>query len=106
MEIRPEMQIFPLRLVSEERAEKFISDIKSLQKVTKVDYKGFLSHDKKDFKVGWIWVEFENKNHTVEEKIEEICKQNLPFGYTIKKGRFTKYRATTADYIKGLNKEE
>ncbi|MHC1599082.1 MAG: methyl-coenzyme M reductase operon protein D [Candidatus Methanofastidiosia archaeon] len=106
MNIKPEVQIFPLRLLSEERAKNLLDTLSKVDGVTKMEYKGFNSKDKEDFRVGWIWIEMESDEESIIDGIKEICNEILPFGYDIKTGRFTKYKATTADYLRGLVKEE
>lgn len=106
MDYKPEIQIFPMRLLSEKTARPLIDEISGLECVSKVDYKGFNSKDGLDFRVGWIWVEFNIDDEKVIEEVSDICTKYLPFGYDLKKGRFTKYRATTSDYLRGTVKEE
>jgi len=105
-DINPEVQIFPLRLVSEDRAKALLADLNTIDNVKKTEYKGFLSQDKSVFKVGWIWVELATEDESVLGEIKDVCDRQLPFGYDIQRGRFTKYRATTADYLRGSVKEE
>lgn len=106
MDIKPEIQIFPMRLLSEKTALPLIDRINNIESVTKVEYKGFNSQDREDFRIGWIWVELSSEDEAAVEAIKGICTEHLPFGYDIKIGRFTKYRATTSDYLRGHVKEE
>ena len=54
--------------------------------------------------VGDFYIELEVENedmlNAAVEKIDSICKEVIPFGYTIDIGRYSKYRPTLTDYKK------
>lgn len=106
MKVKPELQIFPLRLMSDRTAKPMIDEIEKLVFVSKVGTRGFSSRDGVEYKVGWIWIEMDSDSDVNIESIEKICQNYIKFGYEIQRGRFTKYRVTTSDYLKGLVKEE
>jgi methyl-coenzyme M reductase subunit D len=96
-EIRPEIQIFPYRLMSEERAQKLVEVLYGVEGVSNISFNG------PGNMVGWLWVELLEMNGDGVETVSEICEvctRYLPFGYEIQVGRFTKYRPTIADYLK------
>ena len=55
-------------------------------------------------RVGDFYIELEVENedmlNAAVEKIDSICKEVIPFGYTIDIGRYSKYRPTLTDYKK------
>lgn len=106
MKAKPELQVFPLRLLSEKTVKPMIDELEALDYVSQVNCRGFSTVDNEEYKVGWIWIEIESDEDDKIKGIEEICIRYIPFGYDIQKGRFTKYRVTTSDYLRGQVKEE
>jgi methyl-coenzyme M reductase subunit D len=53
--------------------------------------------------VGRVFVEVDDIDNVqyVTEKLEEICEEVLPFGFTMEIGRYSKFKPTVSDYAKG-----
>jgi len=105
LKIRPEIQIFPFKLISKETADKITDELTRFDFVTNVSVHGpsISSNENENYMVGWIWIEVEDNNEDVQKIIKDVCDEFMPFGYTIEVGRFTKYKKGVSDYIKGLN---
>ncbi|HPR42480.1 MAG TPA: methyl-coenzyme M reductase operon protein D [Candidatus Methanofastidiosa archaeon] len=106
MKAKPELQIFPLRLMSERTIKPMVDELEALEYVSNIGCRGFSTTDNEEYKVGWIWIEIESDEEEIVSQIEDICDRYLSFGYDLQKGRFTKYRVTTSDHLRGLVKEE
>jgi methyl coenzyme M reductase subunit D len=106
MNVKPELQIFPMRLMSDKTIKPMVDELEALNYVSNVGCKGFSTIDNEEYKVGWIWIEIDSDKEEKIAEIKDICSRYIPFGYDIQKGRFTKYRVTTSDHLRGLVKEE
>lgn len=102
MEIKPEVRVFPNRLISEATAGKIFDALREIGNISNVEYKGFTAHNNEDFRVGWIWVEMETDDEETIAAIKAACDTHLPFGYDFKRGRFTKYKSTTSDHLRAI----
>ena len=126
----PEILIFPSRLLSAETTEKLLNKIYDLPHVRQVNLSGeglpakilqgpatgqTSDHEERrvikvkgkeyqmTLQVGRVFVEIDDIDNLQEslDKIEEICKDTLPFGFSLEVGRYSKYKPTVTDYKKG-----
>lgn len=102
MEVKPEVRVFPNRLISEATAGKLFDDLRDIANISNVEYKGFTAKDNEDYRVGWIWIEMETEDETTIAAIKAACDTHFPFGYDISRGRFSKFRSTTSDHLRAL----
>ena len=102
MEIKPEVRVFPNRLISEATAGKLFDALREIGNITNVEYKGFTASKNEDFRVVWIWIEMETDDDATIAAIEAACDIYFPFGYDLKRGRFSKYRSTTSDHLRAI----
>jgi methyl-coenzyme M reductase subunit D len=127
----PEIMIFPKRLLSAETTEKLLNRIHGLDHVRQINLHGEnlpvtvnygpgkghkvdhpqrklieVKGEKMELKVqvGRVFVEVEDIDFVeeVSDEIERICDEILPFGYYLKVGRYSKFRPTVSDYIRGM----
>jgi len=127
----PEIMIFPKRLLSASTTEKLLNRIHDLDHVRQINLHGenlpvtvnygpgkghSVDHpqrkvidvkgDKMELKVqvGRIFVEVDDIDNVeeVSKEIEKICDEILPFGYFLEVGRYSKFRPTVSDYLRGL----
>jgi methyl-coenzyme M reductase subunit D len=125
----PEILIFPARLLKAETTEKLLNAVYEVPHVRHVTVSGeslpeILSSgegkglpnehpERRKIKVkgseielrllvGRIFVEVEDVDfvNDVEAKVEEICKELLPFGFSLEVGRYSKFKPTVTDYKK------
>ncbi len=129
----PEILIFPTRLLSAERTEKLLNELYKIEHVQYVTISGEglpavikagpgsgmpVDHPERKvitvrgekvelcLQVGRIFVEVDDMDNVqgVLEKTEEICKELLPFGFSLEVGRFSKWKPTVADYKRELKR--
>jgi methyl-coenzyme M reductase subunit D len=127
----PEIMIFPKRLLSAVTTEKILNKIQCLNHVRQINLhgenlpvtvnygpgKGYrvdhpqrkvidVKGDKMELnvQVGRIFVEVDDIDNVEEviNEIERICNEILPFGYHLEVGRYSKFRPTLSDYLRGL----
>lgn len=125
----PEILIFPARLLKAETTEKLLNSVYEVPHVRHVtvsgeslpaklscgEGKGLVNEhlDRKSIMVkgsevelrllvGRIFVEIEDMEYVdaAMKKIEEICKELLPFGFSLEVGRYSKFKPTVTDYKK------
>lgn len=125
----PEILIFPARLLKAETTEKLLNSVYEVPHVRHVTVSGESLPEKLNsgegrglpnvhlerrsimvkgsevelrLLVGRIFVEIEDMEYVDEamEKIEEICKELLPFGFSLEVGRYSKFKPTVTDYKK------
>jgi len=125
----PEILIFPARLLKAETTEKLLNSVYEVPHVRHVTVSGeslpdvLGSGEGKGLKnehtekktimvkgsevelkllVGRLFVELEDVEYIDEAtaKIEEICKELLPFGFNLEVGRYNKFKPTVTDYKK------
>jgi len=126
----PEIMIMPNRLLSADTTEKVLNRIYKVKHVRQVTCQGEnlpkkltlgpgagldVNHpERKKIKVagketelfvqvGRIFVEVDDIDNvkSVTEKVEKICEELLPFGFTLEIGRYSKFKPTVTDYAKG-----
>ncbi|MHA1263654.1 MAG: methyl-coenzyme M reductase operon protein D [Candidatus Helarchaeota archaeon] len=111
----PEVVIFPNRLCSDETVAKFLMELKKIDGITKVIMHGPRTYDliKRvikvgksqelilDIQVGKFFIEIDQPE--VVLPIREAADKCFTFGYRIGAGRFTKYRKTTMDDVRGYS---
>ncbi|MGY0288718.1 MAG: methyl-coenzyme M reductase operon protein D [Thermoproteota archaeon] len=106
-----DVEIFPNRLLSAKTAEKLLNAIEELEDVQEIVVHGpSLGRERREIislhgkevelrvAVGRIIMRTNNPNSLVE-KVREICDELLPFGYSIRVGKFLKDRPTIHDSI-------
>ncbi len=126
----PEILVLPSRLLSASTTEKLLNKIYQVPHVRQVNISGeglpakvsmgpaegnTIDHEQRRIikvngketqltvQVGRIHVEIDDIDNlqTALEQIETICKEVLTFGFDLEVGRYSKYRPTVTDYIKG-----
>jgi len=129
----PEIQIFPERLLLASTTEKLLNRLYDVKNVRQINVQGEglpavikagpatggpVNHpERKKIKVkgkeieltvqvGRIFVEISDIDLVPQalKDIEEVCKEVLPFGFTLEVGRYNKFKPTTSDYKRGLVK--
>lgn len=129
----PEIQIFPERLLSASTTEKLLNKLYTVKNVRQINVQGEglpsimkagpgtggpVNHPERRMikvrgedieltvQVGRIFVEICDIDFVPQalKEVEEICKELLPFNFTLEVGRYNKFQATTSDYKKGLVK--
>ncbi|MCE5296309.1 MAG: methyl-coenzyme M reductase operon protein D [Euryarchaeota archaeon] len=125
----PEILIFPARLLRAETTEKLLNRVYEVPHVRHVTVSGeslpekLSSGEGKGLKnehsekkkitvkgsevdlrllVGRVFVELEDVEYIDDStaRIEEICKEILPFGFSLEVGRYSKFKPTVTDYKK------
>jgi len=95
---KPEVEIFPYRLPSDETVSKFLNGLREIKGVLRVMmhgpsvyYRRYIEVGGKKIvlriQVGKFWVEMESLEEL--EAIRELCKRVFPYGFELKVGRFT-----------------
>ncbi|MCC7569642.1 MAG: methyl-coenzyme M reductase operon protein D [Candidatus Methanofastidiosa archaeon] len=102
MDVKPELRVFPNRLISEATAGRFFDLLRNVPNIVNVEYKGFTAHNNEDYRIGWIWVEMETEDEETVAAVSAVCDTVFPFGYDITRGRFSKTRPTTGDHLRAL----
>ncbi len=129
----PEIQIFPERLLSASTTEALLNKLYTVKNVRQINIQGEglpsimkagpgtggpVNHPERrmikvrgedielTIQVGRIFVEICDIDFVPQamKEVEEICKELLPFNFTLEVGRYNKFQATTSDYKKGLVK--
>lgn len=129
----PEIQIFPERLLSASTTEALLNKLYTVKNVRQINVQGEglpsimkagpgtggpVNHPERrmikvrgedielTIQVGRIFVEICDIDFVPQamKEVEEICKELLPFNFTLEVGRYNKFQATTSDYKKGLVK--
>jgi len=107
---KPEIEIFPHRLPSDETVANFLLKVRKMRGITQVTLFGPRVYYEKIIKVSGkvvplriqvarFWIEVEGID--VLEKLKDICDETFPYGFSIKVGRFTKYLETVGDRLRG-----
>lgn len=118
---KPEVEIFPFRLPSDETVAKFLSKIQKMKGITQITLCGPRTYYEKKINVAGkiiplrvqvskFWVELEEFSEV--KKLKEICKETFPYGFNVKIGRFSVYHEIDkarktfpiirVDYLKSL----
>ncbi len=126
----PEILIFPTRLLSAERSEKLLNALYEVKHVRHITISGEglpavvragpatgqpVNHPERKvitvrgekvelcLQVGRIFVEVDDIDNVQEvlEKVEKVCEELLPFGFSLEVGRFSKWKPTVTDFKKG-----
>jgi len=129
----PEIQIFPERLLSASTTEVLLNKLYTVKNVRQINVQGEglpaimkagpgtggpVNHpERKKIKVkgedveltiqvGRIFVEICDIDFVPQalKDGEAVCKELLPFSFTLEVGRYNKFKTTTSDYKKGLVK--
>ena len=127
----PEIMIFPDRLLFAETTEKLLNRIYELKHIRQVNIHGEylppivksgpgtghkVDHPQRRMievngepfeihvQVGRILVEIDDIDNVQEviDEIGSICEEVLPFGFNLEVGRYSKFKPTVTDYLKGL----
>lgn len=127
----PEIMIFPKRLLNAETTERLLNRIHGLKHVRQINLHGEnlpvtvnygpgkghkvdhpqrrvieVSGEKMELRiqVGRIFVEVDDIDNVqeVSDEIERICEEILPFDFYLEVGRYSKFRPTVTDYLRGL----
>jgi len=129
----PEIKIFPERLLLADTTEVLLNKLYAVKNVRQINVQGEglptvmkagpgtggpVNHpERKMIKVkgedleltvlvGNIFVEIRDIDFVPQalKDIEEVCKEVLPFSFTLEVGRYSKFKRTVSDYQKGLVK--
>ena len=129
----PEIQIFPERLLSASTTEVLLNKLYTVKNVRQINVQGEglpaimkagpgtggpVNHpERKKIKVkgedveltiqvGRIFVEICDIDFVPQalKDVEAVCKELLPFNFTLEVGRYNKFKPTTSDFKKGLVK--
>jgi methyl-coenzyme M reductase subunit D len=129
----PEIKIFPERLLLADTTEVLLNKLYTVKNVRQINVQGEglpavmkagpgtggpVNHpERKMIKVkgedleltvlvGNIFVEIRDIDFVPQalKDIEEVCKEVLPFSFTLEVGRYSKFKRTVSDYQKGLVK--
>jgi methyl-coenzyme M reductase subunit D len=129
----PEIKIFPERLLLADTTEVLLNKLYAVKNVRQINVQGEglpavmkagpgtggpVNHpERKVIKVkgedleltvlvGNIFVEIRDIDFVPQalKDIEEVCKEVLPFSFTLEVGRYSKFKRTVSDYQKGLVK--
>ena len=98
---KPEVEVFPYRLPSDETISKFLNLLREMRGVSRVMmhgpsifYRRTIQVGGKEIvlriQVGKFWVEMEDLEQV--EALREICQQVFPYGFELKVGRFTRMK--------------
>lgn len=96
--LRPEVEIFPHRLPSEETVAKFLLKVRGVRGVVQITMNGpRIYYEKKinvagkiiplKIQVARFWIELESFGGL--DKLKDICNETFPYGFSTKIGRFT-----------------
>lgn len=126
----PEILIFPSRLLKADTTEKLLNKIYDVPHVRQVNISGEslpavlgsgpgtglpVDHPERRvitvkgkkvelrLLVGRVFVEIDDIDHVQQalEEIDRICTDLLPFGFNLEVGRYSKFKPTVTDYMKG-----
>ncbi|MHA1378769.1 MAG: methyl-coenzyme M reductase operon protein D [Candidatus Helarchaeota archaeon] len=109
---RAEVMIFPNRLLANHHVEEFLEKIKSVEGITQIMMTGPRIYETSTIKVGSKEIPIKiqvgkliMEIETIEliKDIREICDGCFRFGYRIGVGRYTKWRETTMDSVRGYS---
>ena len=109
---RAEVLIFPNRLLAIQHVEEFLEKIKTIEGITKITMSGPRIYEQATIKVGSKEIPLKvqvgkliMEIETVDliKNIREICDESFKFGYRIGVGRYTKWRETTMDSVRGYS---
>ncbi|HUV24246.1 MAG TPA: methyl-coenzyme M reductase operon protein D [Methanomassiliicoccales archaeon] len=127
----PEIMIFPKRLLNADTTEKLLNRIHGLKHVRQINLHGEslpvvvnygpgkghkvdhpqrrvieVKGEKMELRVqvGRIFVEVDDIDYVqeVSEEIERICEETLPFDFYLEVGRYSKFKPSLTDYLRGL----
>ncbi|MCS7140309.1 MAG: methyl-coenzyme M reductase operon protein D [Candidatus Nezhaarchaeota archaeon] len=100
--LKEQIEIFPSRILGEETTKKLTKKISSIEGVLQA-----IPHVLRYVDGGTVTTRIiVTLDGTIPvdkvfKKIDEVCKQILPFGYTMRRGVFIKPRPTVSDYLRG-----
>lgn len=107
-----EILIFPNRLLAEHHVEEFLEKIKSVEGISKIMLTGPRIYENSSIKIGTKTIPLKVQVGKVIIQIEsvdlikdirEVCDNCFKFGYRIGVGRYTKWRETTMDSVRGYS---
>lgn len=121
---KPQLEIFPERLLNIETAQKLLDELNELKGITRMVVFGpSLPKDNPEdllkgkfnvretkylnikgekieltVQVGRIWLEIEEPG--VKDKVREACEKILPFSFELNEGLYIRTRKTITDYVR------
>lgn len=107
---KEEVEIFPFRILGAKTTEKLLGRISEIEEVEGVIIQGprvksdakekiVVKGEEMELSVAVSRLILRSKNaEKLVEKLEAVCKELLPFGYSIRIGKFTKDYPTLHDY--------
>jgi methyl coenzyme M reductase subunit D len=109
---RAEVLIFPNRLLANHHVEEFLEKIKTIEGITQIMLTGPRIYEPSTIKigskeipikvqVGKLIIEIETVD--LIQNIREVCDDCFKFGYRIGVGRYSKWRETTMDSVRGYS---
>lgn len=99
--LREQIEVFPYRVLSERTTKKLLTRIRRIEGVLDA-IPQVLKYDDGETITKRIIVALDGSSpiDAVFKKIDEICKELLPFGYMLRTGVFIKPRPTVSDYLR------
>ncbi|MDH5815501.1 MAG: methyl-coenzyme M reductase operon protein D [Candidatus Nezhaarchaeota archaeon] len=100
--LEKQIEVFPYRVLSERTTKKLLRRISKIKGVLEA-IPHVLRYEDGETVTKRIIVAL-NGTSPIEEvfkKIDDVCKELLPFGYMIRSGVFIKPRPTVSDYLRG-----
>ncbi|MDI9620173.1 MAG: methyl-coenzyme M reductase operon protein D [Candidatus Nezhaarchaeota archaeon] len=100
--LKEQIEIFPYRILSERTTEVLLKKISKLDGIVEA-IPQVLRYEDGETVTKRIIVALNGTVPTdkVLNKLDEICKNMLPFGYMLRTGVFIKPRPTVSDYLRG-----
>jgi len=109
---RAEVLIFPNRLLAEHHVEEFLDKIKFVDGITRIMLTGPRIYEQSKIRVGSKDIPLkiqvgklimEIETIDLIKDIRKVCDDCFRFGYRIGVGRYTKWRETTMDSVRGYS---
>ncbi|RLF08181.1 MAG: hypothetical protein DRJ60_00985 [Thermoprotei archaeon] len=99
--LREQIEVFPYRILSEKTTEKLLKKISKIEGVLQA-IPQVLRYEDGETVTKRIIVALDGTApiEKVLKKIDEVCKDLLPFGYMLRTGVFIKPRPTVSDYLR------
>lgn len=99
--LKEQIEVFPYRVLSEETTKKLLRRISKVEGVLQVIPQVLRYEDGEEVtKRIIVALDGTSPVEKVFKKIDDICRELLPFGYMLRTGVFIKPRPTVSDYLR------
>ncbi|MHC1601103.1 MAG: methyl-coenzyme M reductase operon protein D [Candidatus Nezhaarchaeales archaeon] len=100
--LREQIEVFPYRILSERTTERLLKKILKIEGVLQA-IPQVLRYEDGETVTKRIIIALDGTApiEKVLKKIDDVCKDLLPFGYMLRTGVFIKPRPTVSDYLRG-----